>query len=232
MTIHFYAHTKDNEPPEHWQPLEDHLRRVAELARSFADKFGSGDWGYKAGLWHDIGKAHPDFQAYLFREEALTPRNTMIRAPVPRQPLRRWCYLCIRKVVQHYRQNARLPRRWTSCRITGLVRRRGLLPHRLENEKHIADTARNYAAPFLEALPEKLQPPAFAMHCRNRDAVAYHFWVRMLYSCLVDADFLDTEAFMDANRHAQRPAFPSLVELKESFDQKMIEMACKSPLSS
>jgi len=36
----FYAHTKDNEPPDRWQPLEDHLGRVTELARSFAEEYG------------------------------------------------------------------------------------------------------------------------------------------------------------------------------------------------
>ena len=50
MTEHFYAHTKDNEPLDRWQPLEDHLKQVAELTRSFADEFGAGDWGYLAGL--------------------------------------------------------------------------------------------------------------------------------------------------------------------------------------
>lgn len=67
MTGPCYAHTKENEPPERWQTLENHLKRVAELAHSFAAEFGAGDWGKKAGVWHDIGKAHPDFQAYLRR---------------------------------------------------------------------------------------------------------------------------------------------------------------------
>lgn len=43
MTEFFYAHSKDGEPPERWQPLEDHLTRVAEMGRSFADEFGAGD---------------------------------------------------------------------------------------------------------------------------------------------------------------------------------------------
>jgi hypothetical protein len=39
-----------------WQPLEEHLKNVAELARRFAEDFGAGDWGYLAGLWHDMGR--------------------------------------------------------------------------------------------------------------------------------------------------------------------------------
>ena len=61
----YYAHTKEGQPPVEWQPLEDHLKRVAELARSFADEFGAGEWGYLAGLWHDLGKYSKEFQKYL-----------------------------------------------------------------------------------------------------------------------------------------------------------------------
>jgi CRISPR-associated endonuclease/helicase Cas3 len=106
---------------------------------------------------------------------------------------------------------------------------RDSLPYRLESEKIVADTVRNYAEPFFDAIPVKLRPPDFAMHCRNQDAIAYHLWVRMVYSCLVDADFLDTEAFMEAEKHAQRPSFPSLIELKACFDQQMRKMMADAP---
>ncbi len=45
MTELFYAHSKDGEPPVRWQPLEDHLKRVAEMARSFAEQVGGGMLG-------------------------------------------------------------------------------------------------------------------------------------------------------------------------------------------
>jgi HD superfamily phosphohydrolase YqeK len=56
MAKKYYAHSLEGEPPEKWQPLEKHLKNVAERARLFADAFGAGDWGYLAGLWHDLGK--------------------------------------------------------------------------------------------------------------------------------------------------------------------------------
>lgn len=43
MTEIFYAHTKEGYPPENWQKLEDHLKNVAEKARSFAEVFGAGE---------------------------------------------------------------------------------------------------------------------------------------------------------------------------------------------
>src|SRR5712691_2860306 len=50
--------------------LVEHLQRVAEIAAGFAAKFGAGDLAYWAGLWHDIGKVHPNFQKYLHDCEA------------------------------------------------------------------------------------------------------------------------------------------------------------------
>ena len=56
MNSEYYAHTLEKKPPSECQPLEEHLKNVAELARRFADVFGAGDLAYLAGLWHDLGK--------------------------------------------------------------------------------------------------------------------------------------------------------------------------------
>ena len=50
----FYAHSLEGAPPEKWQPLEDHLRNVAEMAEGFSSRFGCGAWGRQAGLWHAL----------------------------------------------------------------------------------------------------------------------------------------------------------------------------------
>ncbi len=49
----------------HAQPLEAHLRGVADRAARFADAFGSEEWGRVAGLWHDLGKYRQAFQRRL-----------------------------------------------------------------------------------------------------------------------------------------------------------------------
>jgi CRISPR-associated endonuclease/helicase Cas3 len=68
MKDEFYAHSREGKPPEEWHRLEDHLVKVAEMARKFATDFHSGDWGYLAGLRHDLGKYSRGFQDYLRKE--------------------------------------------------------------------------------------------------------------------------------------------------------------------
>lgn len=49
----FFAHSNDGDPSG-WQPLEEHLKNVAELAAQFAAPFGGEEWAMLAGLWqHD-----------------------------------------------------------------------------------------------------------------------------------------------------------------------------------
>lgn len=63
----YYAHSKENQPVETWQPLEQHLENVASLAEGFAEPFGGEQWARLAGLWHDLGKGTFPWQAFLRR---------------------------------------------------------------------------------------------------------------------------------------------------------------------
>ncbi len=53
-----------------------------------------------------------------------------------------------------------------------------------------------------------------------------HLWIRMLFSCLTDADFLDTEFFMDKAKSGQRGGYPELAtKLRAQFDEAMEKKA-------
>ncbi|MBI4639492.1 MAG: CRISPR-associated endonuclease Cas3'' [Candidatus Tectomicrobia bacterium] len=64
----YFAHSPNSDGFPH--DLVEHLTGVAHLAAQFARKFGAADFGYWAGLWHDLGKFHPDFQTYLVNPNA------------------------------------------------------------------------------------------------------------------------------------------------------------------
>lgn len=53
----YFAHTVEGvTDTSQWEPLSDHLQRVADLTERFATAFGAGEWGQVAGVWHDLGK--------------------------------------------------------------------------------------------------------------------------------------------------------------------------------
>lgn len=54
MSCEYYAHTLEGRPSSEWQPLQEHLKNVADLARCFAEDFGAGDWAYLARPWNAL----------------------------------------------------------------------------------------------------------------------------------------------------------------------------------
>ncbi len=54
-----------------------------------------------------------------------------------------------------------------------------------------------------------------------RTATGVALWIRMLYSCLVDADFLDTEMFLEPDKSKTREGYPSLNDLLRLFGTYM-----------
>ena len=60
-----YAHTPSKDAPQRWHLLEDHIIETAKTASEFAKAFGSGNAGFALGIFHDLGKVNPSFQAYL-----------------------------------------------------------------------------------------------------------------------------------------------------------------------
>ncbi|MEE9319531.1 MAG: CRISPR-associated helicase Cas3' [Granulosicoccus sp.] len=210
----------DNSFVEHW--LEDHLLATAKLAGKFAEPFESSDWSECAGLWHDLGKYSADFQNYIksvsgYDEDAHIEGGKgrvdhsaagAIHAVVNLGMSGRIiAYL----IAGHH---AGLPDWYKLEGSTG-----GVLSERLQQKEHL-DRALGTAS-ISDRILHFGQKPDVKKLSKTGGADGFALWVRMLFSCLVDADFLDTEAFMDEAKSVDRGGYPCLTDLLLMFNKHM-----------
>ena len=216
MVKKYYAHSLEGRPPEEWQPLEEHLKNVAEMAAGFAGVFGGEGWAYLAGLWHDLGKYSAAFQKKLYDANGIechieTPPGMVVHSEAGGHLA----------VLQGWTGVDRVLSWLIMGHHAGLtdyepeyIGARALLP-KMDDPARSKSVLQNVPAWIREqALPT---PPAIF-----RDGADPAFFIRMLFSCLVDADFLDTEAFMDKQRSAlRRQGYPCLKDLLTHLDRYM-----------
>jgi len=188
----FYAHSPQGSQAD-WQPLREHLLNVAGLARGFAAAFQSEDAAYATGLLHDLGKYSDAFQRKLHGA-----RNGVTHSGAGAlEAMRRYGPLGGLLAYAIAGHHGGLP---DGC----------CLSERLASET--VPPGETWAGEI--DLPQKLLPPSLgAMGKYNVFRCA--FWLRMLYSCLVDADRLDTARFYG---QADASASPGLAALKDRLD--------------
>jgi CRISPR-associated endonuclease/helicase Cas3 len=196
-----YAHTP---PPgsDNWHLLKDHLEAVAELARTFADAFGAGELAYWLGLWHDLGKCNPKFQEYLIACHAK-----------PNQPQRKLDHKAAGTKVtrQHLGQYLALLIQGHHGGLKNPTLLQNWLVDKEQKEEDAMCESLNRARQLLPDLEprDRLTIPAPF----RRDKLGFEMFVRMLFSTLVDADFLDTEAHRRPDKVDLRGSAITLEEL-------------------
>lgn len=240
----YIAHIKEDQNGKQIEHLlDDHQRQVAEMAANFATEFGGQDWAKLAGLWHDLGKYRPGFQQYIRQiadahceHSGITPTDKTHSAagaifaiqsyPTPSKEYGYDARILVYLIAGHHAGLAD----WNGLDAR-LFSPDGIQKQaKKEFDEAIASAPRSSVSncgidptiqKFIRDLPGKTSEEK-----RN----GFHLWVRMLFSSLVDADFLDTEKFMDDRQSEARKKFPNISDLKRNFDEYM---SCKiAPLAN
>lgn len=241
----FYAHTKSAPdgsllPLEEWEPLfsEDcpalsgnpcdacermesdhgHLNKVAWWTAKFAaEMFPEGpnreaarEWGRIAGLWHDLGKFSKAWQRYL-RTKADT-HSDEVAGKVDHATAGAIHAARTVPVVGHVLAFA------IAGHHSGLLD--AVSPHACMDKRLAKPCAEHSGAP--ESVVHQAAPTLPPFFSGNLNAHSLATYTRLLFSCLVDADFLATEAFMAPDRKRLRPEnsdknlLPRMLELLEA----------------
>jgi CRISPR-associated endonuclease/helicase Cas3 len=212
----FFAHSTDSEDRSNWQTLQGHLEEVARLAAARGDKFGARNAAGLAGLLHDLGKYTTGFQRRLSGYDERIDHSSAGAQEVMRLIAggrdKGMAELIAYAIAGHH---AGLPDREGEA---GSLTQRWAKP--LEALDPIWREEIKVDAAGL--LPESFRPHSDA----KRIPFQLSLLGRMIFSCLVDADFRDTEAYYASrdNREVDRewPTLPATVErLVAAFDAYM-----------
>jgi CRISPR-associated endonuclease/helicase Cas3 len=215
----YYAHSRPDADEEEWQLLKDHLTATAELAADLGRPAGLSELARVAGLLHDVGKYAPEFQERLRGaskpvDHATAGAREIVQrfADTPQKPL---AELISFAIAGHH---TGLPDYGSMGDMPG----DGTLLARRE-KKNLKD----YSAykTEIDVTPIRLKSPQINPVCfRMEDkeepypGFSVAFMTRMLFSTLVDADWLDTERFME-DHDKPRGKYASIPELAAQFNQ-------------
>ena len=187
----FISHIRKNPDGEiaAYQSNEEHCLGVAILARQFASEFGMGDWGYALGLLHDKGKEKKEFQDYIRDVNGMSGHKGW----TPQGKAH--AYVGALLAQKLYGKSAMS----LFCNpICG--HHVGLYDYCELAKKIPSDTL----PPEIDQSIEKVTLSKTNFTARSEQI---HHLIRVLFSCLVDADYLDTERFMD--EYAARTRLPT-----------------------
>ncbi|MDY0885309.1 CRISPR-associated endonuclease Cas3'' [Dongia soli] len=178
----YYAHSTEQADRSDWHVLQDHLTKAAALAGTFAERFGSSKAATLAGLLHDLGKYNPDFARRLEGAPIRVDHSTAGAAIV--RDMAKGDDGLIAELIAY-----------------GIAGHHAGLPDRLGDVASLESRIAGFDHQTLDPIwRTEIYPDATGLLPSfdwQKDRLAFQLSLlgRMIFSCLVDADFKDTEKY-------------------------------------
>ncbi|MDD2402095.1 MAG: CRISPR-associated helicase Cas3' [Clostridia bacterium] len=208
----YYAHSsKNTEKP--WQTVVEHLSETARIAKDNASKFNAGEFGYICGLLHDIGKYSQKFQQKIHGEILNVDHSSAGAKEVVNlygQAVGKLLAYCI---AGHH---SGLPNYGTEASTEGTLCAR--FNKEIEDFSAYKNEIEVVSASTLQGLP--VRP------IEQYQGFTLSFFVRMIYSCLVDADFINTEKYM-SEILKPRGNNITISQLNDTFNTYLSHLVCE-----
>ena len=216
------------------QKLIEHLRSTAEMAKEFCKNFDWSEFAYICGYLHDIGKYSKEFQNYIRTSSEEQKRGSVHHSIAG-----------AKTILEHIVRNEKLGKIFAyviAGHHTGLANGS---PKDADDKRSLTWRLKNETIPDYSAFRNEVPPlkditedfcnwvKKFCSGCEKSDkriAFSISFFVRMLFSCVVDADRLDAEQFVSPEKAALRK-YPSLAELDKRLDKYIEKLESQSPES-
>lgn len=224
-----------------WHELAAHLGKVADLAATFSSEWGDTLWAGLAGAWHDLGKARAGFQQHISHDP-----DAHIEGRVPGAEKTHSAAGALHAGAEFARlldarsadNLARVLQYLIAGHHAGLANWQpkdghgGLAPRLASTaaQTEYQDALRGLAeaGETVRATPDATTLTAAARALLGqREPLARSLALRMLFSALVDADFLDTEAHFNADKAARRASFPPITRYAEQLQAHLAELASR-----
>lgn len=192
------------------QTVYEHLQGTAKLAGGFANSFGAREETEFAALLHDIGKYTPGFQRRL---QGGPPVDHSTAGAQEAWKLRH--QHAAFAIAGHH---------------SGIPDGGTMLDTR--DDPTLLGRCKKVLSSY-DAWKEIPLPHSAAPEWASSDLLNFAFFTRMLYSCLVDADFIDTETFMNngAAPRGEGDDIQTLLARMRAQAQRYLDTDAASPVS-
>jgi CRISPR-associated endonuclease/helicase Cas3 len=210
MKPQFYAHTPSKLNPNRWHDLKEHLKDVANITSQLATKLSASELGYYAGLWHDLGKYNPAFQKYLEHCHQGSDQARSIPHAIYGAILASERLSPLAPIIDGH--HAGLPQ------IQNMMQKRVNHPNYAADYETVLKLAGEAGIDLKPTLDLKATLPDF------QDKLQYELFLRLLFSCLVDADFLDTEAHFSPELTQHRAPIYTVQDLRNRLEIKQAQL--------